>query len=1127
MNAFRATLSIGVLAAAAFAIAYREPRILAQTPVPTGFTDEVALSGLTRPTAVRFAPDGRVFVAEKSGVIKVFQSLSATTSSVLVDLRTNVHNYWDRGLLSIALDPAFPTRPYLYVLYSYDGPVGGPAPRWGTPGQTSDPCPDATTIGCEVTGRLSRFELSGNSIVGSEQVVIHDWFQQFGGHSLGDLVFGPDGELYASAGEGASYQFVDYGQNGNPGGDPPVGIGGVQTPPDAEGGALRSQDVRTATDPTGLSGTVIRINPNTGAALSNNPMYRSTDLNTRLIVGFGFRNPYRLAVRPGTREIWVADVGWRGAEEINRIADPLAPVKNFGWPCYEGTVKQSGFDSTNLTLCEQLYAAAGVISAPYYQYVKGSAVLAGDGCPTTNASVTGLAFYRGGRYPARYDGALFFADYTRRCIWVMFTGSNGLPDPATRTPFITSAGYPVDLQVGPEGDLFYVDHTSGTIRRISYTEGNTPPVARITATPTSGAAPLTVQFSGESSSDVEDATLRYDWDLTGDGVFGDATLVAPSHTYSTNGTRTVRLRVTDSGGLSDVETVQVTVGNTSLIATIDTPSATTMWRVGQVITFSGHATDAQQVMLPASALTWSLVMNHCGVEGHCHEHLIEQYAGVASGSFTAPDHEYPSHLMLTLTARDSGGLQHTMQRRLDPETVSVALATTPSGLQLGFGGDSVVTPQTKTAIVGSTISLSAPSPQTLSAGSYRFASWSDGGAQAHDVVVGATAVTYNADFVATQEALPAPWSSSDVGAVAQAGSATSDGVRFVVRGGGTDIWEAADAFHYVHRRWTGDGEIVVRVASLPLPLGATFAMGGIMFRESLAANARHVSVLVSTEGKLKFRRRATVGGDTVSEGPSAGSVSVPHWLKLRRVGNEFTAYRSVDGRAWTRTGSVVTITMAATIDVGMFALRKGGTSLATATLDNVLVTARGWSSDDVGGVGVRGSVNATAASLIVSGGGTDMWSTADAFHFASTTWTGDGDLVVRVASLVKPADAAFAMAGITFRESLAANARHGSLLVSSEGKLKFRWRTEVGGTTASEGPRAGSTYAPRWLKLSRRGNVFRAFASVDGSTWAEVHTAQSIALPAAVQVGAWTLRSGGSGVAAATFTGLAIGPAPQ
>ena len=50
------------------------------------------------------------------------------------------------------------------------------------------------------------------------------------------------------------------------------------------------------------------------------------------------------------------------------------------------------------------------------------------------------------------------------------------------------------------------------------------------------------------------------------------------------------------------------------------------------------------------------------------------------------------------------------------------------------------------------------------------ASWSDGGAQAHDVVVGATAVTYNADFVATQEALPAPWSSSDVGAVAQAGS---------------------------------------------------------------------------------------------------------------------------------------------------------------------------------------------------------------------------------------------------------------------------------------------------------------------------------------------------------------------
>ena len=76
----------------------------------------VVFDGLTRPTAIQFSPDGRVFVAEKSGLIRVFSDLSDTTPTVFADLRTNVHNYWDRGLLGLALDPQFPTKPYVYVL---------------------------------------------------------------------------------------------------------------------------------------------------------------------------------------------------------------------------------------------------------------------------------------------------------------------------------------------------------------------------------------------------------------------------------------------------------------------------------------------------------------------------------------------------------------------------------------------------------------------------------------------------------------------------------------------------------------------------------------------------------------------------------------------------------------------------------------------------------------------------------------------------------------------------------------------------------------------------------------------------------------------------------------------------
>ena len=101
-----------------------------QISLPVGFQDTVVFSGLSKPTAVAFASDGRVFVAEKSGLIKVFASLTATTPTIFADLRTNVYNYWDRGLLGLALHPNFPATPYVYVLYTYDAPIGGTAPTW-------------------------------------------------------------------------------------------------------------------------------------------------------------------------------------------------------------------------------------------------------------------------------------------------------------------------------------------------------------------------------------------------------------------------------------------------------------------------------------------------------------------------------------------------------------------------------------------------------------------------------------------------------------------------------------------------------------------------------------------------------------------------------------------------------------------------------------------------------------------------------------------------------------------------------------------------------------------------------------------------------------------------------------
>ncbi len=723
--------------------------------LPAGFQESTVFSGLVNPTVVRFSSDGRVFVAEKRGVIKVFDSLSDTSPDVFADLNANVHNFWDRGLLGMALAPNFPTDPSVYVLYTYDHELGSsaPAPRWGTPGTYSDPCPTppgATADGCVVSGRLSRLQASGNAMTGSEQVLVEDWCQQYPSHSVGSVEFGRDGALYASAGDGASFNFVDWGQDGaplNPCGDPPGGVGAALTPPTAEGGALRSQDLRTAGDPVTLDGTVIRVDPATGAALPDNPS-ASTDPNAKRIIASGLRNPFRITARPGTDELWVGDVGWNDWEEINRVVGGTA-VQNFGWPCYEGVGRQSGYDGANLNICEGLYAQAGAVTAPYHAYHHTSRVVPNEGCPTGSSSMAGLEFEfatAADSYPAEYDGGLFFADYSRDCIWFMQRGADGHPAPGLIRTFVAGAANPVNLETGPDGDLFYVDFDGGTIRRITFTSANQSPVARATAAPTTGSAPLTVTFDGSGSSDPDSGdTLRYAWDLDGDGAFDDSTAVQPIYTYTSAGTVTATLRVTDGAGATDDQSVTISVGgNTAPTAVITTPGAGTTWSVGDVITFSGSATDAQDGTLPPSALTWDLVMNHC--PSNCHQHPVQSYAGVAGGSFTAPDHEYPSYLELKLTATDSGGLTTTTAVRLDPKTVQLTFQTNPGGLQLAVNGTAAKAPITRTVIVGSSNTVSAVTPQRKGSKTYTFTSWSDGGAQTHTITAPTTSTTYTARF---------------------------------------------------------------------------------------------------------------------------------------------------------------------------------------------------------------------------------------------------------------------------------------------------------------------------------------------------------------------------------------------
>ena len=213
-----------------------------------------------------------------------------------------------------------------------------------------------------------------------------------------------------------------------------------------------------------------------------------------------------------------------------------------------------------------------------------------------------------------------------------------------------------------------------------------------------------------------------------------------SRTYSGGGDVDVGLQVSD-GILTRTTSRTVSVANLPPSVTIDSPtSADPPWSVGDTISFSASATDPEDGSLPASAYDWTLIMRHCPSD--CHSHIIETFSGVKSGSFVAPDHEYPSHLLLSVDVTDMGGLTTHAEVELFPATGTVSASTSPAGIPITVGPATGTPPPAVTGIVNSTISVSAPATAVMGESTYAFDHWSDGGARTHGVPItsGATSV---------------------------------------------------------------------------------------------------------------------------------------------------------------------------------------------------------------------------------------------------------------------------------------------------------------------------------------------------------------------------------------------------
>ncbi len=329
--------------------------------LPPGFTDQLAVGGWDLAVGARFAPDGRMFVWEKGG--RVWTVVNGVRDpQPLIDLREEVGNWRDFGLLGFAIDPDFYDNGYIYLLYVVDYHH---LVYYGTP----DYDPQADQYYTDTIGRLTRYTANGSdgfhsvdynsrTILVGESItsgfpICHQ------SHGIGTLQFGEDGSLIAGCGDGASYATTDTG-GWMFGSSNTALTDGIITPKE-DVGAYRSQLVDS------LSGKILRLNPVTGDGLPDNPFYDAGAPRAprSRIWALGLRNPFRFCVRPGSGStstpgtLYIGDVGWSTREELDVCKSAGA---NFGWPAFEGMTLMNSYwnaATANLDAPNPLFGQGG------------------------------------------------------------------------------------------------------------------------------------------------------------------------------------------------------------------------------------------------------------------------------------------------------------------------------------------------------------------------------------------------------------------------------------------------------------------------------------------------------------------------------------------------------------------------------------------------------------------------------------------------------------------------------------------------------------------------------------------------------------------------------------------------
>jgi glucose/arabinose dehydrogenase len=385
----------------------------APAAVPTDFEQSEVLGGLDAPVALAHLPDGRLLVAEqKTGNLRLVLADDTLVSAPVLtvpDLET-ANN--EAGLLSLAVDPGWPQRPYVYVHFTARDPREMRLVRYAATGSLT--APDGDDLGFDPASAL---------------VVLDGIPDDFGNHNGGTLLFGPDGFLYFSVGD-------DEDRCAAQRLDSPLG-------------KVLRLDVADlgASGPVSTADLVAAGNPHAGQGGI-----------AALVWALGLRNPYRMAVDAATGELFVGDVGEVSREEISRVAEG---GENLGWPFREGSLPIQPPGS-----CDDPGGAEFVEPIWDYGRTAGVSVVAGfvyrapDGADHP--------------WPAAYAGDVFFADFFRDDLrrltgagqdWQIAAPVEGQPGPEDWANGLSTAA---DFAIAPDGSVVYASLGDGTLHRIRY-----------------------------------------------------------------------------------------------------------------------------------------------------------------------------------------------------------------------------------------------------------------------------------------------------------------------------------------------------------------------------------------------------------------------------------------------------------------------------------------------------------------------------------------------------------------------------------------------------------------------------------------------------------------------------------